>query len=143
MNTQLRQNKATIRAFMRANYTDGKLIELLEHARSGKLAFYSCCCFIGVPTADHELQPSSIVGAQHSREKHYGKAVMLPGAKVAEEAYRLLSPYAHDGSPIDYYRESDPLRRRILIPMILAEIRRRRMAQSETPATVEVEHAEI
>lgn len=129
MDADLKKRKAVLRDWMRENYTDAKLVELLDHARSGQLAFYSCCCFIGIPTADHELRPSSAVGAEHARQPHYAMAARLPYAADAEEAYRLLSPYVNAGSPLDYYRNSDPLRRARIIPMILAEIRRRRMTQ--------------
>ncbi|MCI0526562.1 MAG: hypothetical protein L0Y56_03795, partial [Nitrospira sp.] len=48
--------KAPLRAYMQQHYSDEKLAALLAHARDGKLAYHSCCCFIGIATADHALR---------------------------------------------------------------------------------------
>lgn len=127
MNT-LKQNKAIIRDWMAANYTDAKLVELLDHARAGKLAFLSCCCFIGIPTATHELQEENMLVLPDVPIDHYYKAENLPGSKAAEKSYHGLAI------------GDDPLRRRILIPMVLAEIRRRAKAAQPAP---NAEHLEV
>jgi hypothetical protein len=118
MNQQLKENKQIIRNFLREHYTDEKLVMLLAHAQSGKLSFHSCCCFIGIPTADHALQGKNVIGY----ESHYKISEMLSGAGRAEEAYaRLDYPIATD----------EERRRRRLISIVKAEIRRRdRLAQS-------------
>jgi hypothetical protein len=95
---------------MRTNYSDERLAWLLAHARSGRLAFVSCCCFIGIATADHALKGET--GHLYYLERHYRDAKWLPGATVAESAYALLA-------------EDDAQRIRRLIPMIKAEMRRR------------------
>lgn len=125
MNAELKKNKAIIRSFMVANYTDAKLAQLLDHARAGKLAYVSCCCFIGVATADHELKLAHPRTYEvESQWKHYVNARWLQGSSDAEAAYRDLNDQ-------DEMSDADLLRRLRLIPMILAEIRRRRIAQPE------------
>lgn len=113
MNKQLKRNKQVLRQFMREHYTDERLAMLLAHAQSGRLAFHSCCCFIGVVTADHALQ-----GAFPSANaNHLALARTLPKAYEAEEAFLNLSP--------DDFVGDDERRRRRLISIIKAEIRRR------------------
>lgn len=107
------ESKAAIHSFMRENYTDERLAWLLAHAEEGKLAYMSCCCFIGIVTADHALRGYSIWGA--GGNTHYHKALVLPGAREADVAFALLGK-GYNG---------DAARRRILIPMIRAEMRRR------------------
>ncbi len=95
------------------NYTDEKLAALLAHAQDGKLAYVSCCCFIGIPTADHPLK-----GVEWNYNgTHYTKAAETMGT-MAGLAYSGLS------NDIDY-AEKEISRRRILIPMIRAEMKRR------------------
>lgn len=121
MNEGLKENKRIIRAFMREHYTDERLAMLLAHARDGKLAYFSCCCFVGIPTADHALRGRTIWGT----EEHYVAAKALPGATFAEFAYAALSnAFGED--------EANPQRVRRLIPIVKAEMRRRsRMLKSE------------
>lgn len=120
MNQELKQNKQIIRQFMQAHYSDERLAMLLAHAQSGRLSFWSCCCFIGVATADHALQgsrdtPGYLVG------QHLNAARLLPGGEEAEEAFMALSgdPWNND------HPQTDDVARRRLIPIIKAEIRRR------------------
>lgn len=61
-------------------YTDERLAMLLAHAQDGKLEFASCCCLVGIPTADHALQGKSNFTAQ----PHYVMAVY--GVPTWEEA---------------------------------------------------------
>jgi hypothetical protein len=129
----MRENKQAIRRFMREHYTDERLAMLLAHAQSGRLAFRSCCCFIAIPTADHTLQ-----GACYFNEPHYRAARTLDPSTptsvwgVAEQAYHDIVNDSHD----------DAKRRRILIPMIRAEMHRRERIAASVSAefAAEVEH---
>lgn len=129
MDQQLKEAKRAIRAFW-PNYSDERLAWLLAHARSGRLSYFSCCCFIGVATADHALRGDTEFW-QIARASHYTTAEELPGAAHAEEAFAYLSDYA-DGD-IDVAKG-----RRRIIPMILAEMRRRdRLRATELPLSVD------
>jgi hypothetical protein len=123
---ELQRNKRTIRAFLQSAYSDGKLTELLDHARSGMLAYESCCCFIGILTATHTLRgydpgvmwDSHVVMARSAIE----------GAQQAERAFCDI------GYPTGYHT-GDDLRRKRLIPMILHEIKRRVVTHNLPPLT--------
>ena len=133
MNQSLRENKQSIRSFMQNHYTDSRLAELLCHARDGKLDYFSCCCFIGVATADHPLQ-------RHAYKPgisvdHYDEATKLSGAKKAEIAYCGL---AHSCAKKER-EERDICRRRILIPMVRTEMKRRDLLKAKAHAETEVE----
>lgn len=108
--SSIKELKKPIRAFMQAHYTDERLSQLLAHAQEGKLNFFSCCCFIGVATADHALQMNLSSGGDNG--EHYWRAKRLPGAREAEGGFRQFA-------------RADGLRRRILIPMIRTEMKRR------------------
>lgn len=101
--------------FLQTAYSDEKLAALLAHAQDGKLAYNSCCCFIGVATADHALEIA--------REKrwadyeipdvhHLNLAKELPCAAAAEREFLSLG-------------KTDEERRAAIIPLILAEMERR------------------
>ena len=120
MDVQLRRGKHAIRQFLRTGYSDERLAWLLAHARSGKLAYQSCCCLIGVVTADHPLRGKTDVNEASAR--HYQLARKFVGAREAEQAYWELGYVG--GSR--FTASSDEIRRRRLIPMILYEMRRRR-----------------
>lgn len=108
--TRTQKRKQAIRAFLRTPvWTDEKLCALLAHAES-KLAFKSCCCLIGTATADHALRGAN---DEYTRS-HYMEAIDLPKALEAEIAYKYLTDYWNDGA-----------RRRILRPIIRAELKRR------------------
>ena len=117
MNTH-KQNKQAIREFMQDHYTDERLAMLLAHAQDGKLAYGSCCCFIGIPTVDHP----ALVGHGFPITLHAAKArLQWPlTAPAAEFAFFQLAPGLES-----HHVASDAKRRRILIPMIRAEMRRR------------------
>jgi len=108
-----------IRVFLRTAFTDERLTWLLAHVRNGKLAYQSCCCLVGLTTADHSLQ-GRIPAAQIARASHYAMAKMFLGAREAEWAFFRLGiirrPRPFSG---------DEARRRRLLPMITAELRRR------------------
>lgn len=120
--TDQQERKRHIRSFLRAHYSDEKLAALLAHAQDGKLSFCSCCCFIGIPTADHALRgwDASTNDAGHLNAAHF-----LSGATMAEQAFCLLVPRDQG------YSVKDIGRRRILIPMVKAEMRRRAALRAE------------
>jgi hypothetical protein len=118
--TAQQERKGHIRAFFK-HYTDERLAQLLAHAQDGKLAYDSCCCFIGVATVDHALKPKTTGTGLGLTARHYLRAKTLDGAVLAEEAYRSLPIETCLWTAKDY----DDVRRRILIPMVRAEIRRR------------------
>lgn len=109
MNAELRRNKQVIRGFLQSAYSDERLAMLLAHAQSGKLSFTSCCCFIGVATADHPLR-GQVSFTQMT--DHLFRAAALPLGRDANDAYRLLG-------------DSDQERIVRLIPSIRAEMKRR------------------
>lgn len=116
--TNQQQRKQVIRRFMRDHYTDERLAQLLAHAQDGKLRYESCCCFIGIPTADHALL--SVMLGDHSKTARE----TLSGAVEAEDAFLYL----------DIKPDGNEKRRRILIPMIRAEQRRRALTiESQEP----------
>lgn len=126
-----RRKKEAIRNFMQAHYSDQQLASLLAHARDGKLSFDSCCCFIGQPTADHALRSDFRLWGDGSGSPHYRVAKDLPGAHSAELAYLWLC-----GENTEFVDDAadDAKRRRILIPMVLAEMRRRAAVRQESPS---------
>jgi hypothetical protein len=152
MKQEFRERKQAIRNFMQAHYTDERLAMLLAHAQEGKLLFASCCCFIGVATADHTLSTisnSELFEAMYGDSypayernplpfqrivRHYDKtAKSLPGALEAEMAYMKLG-----GDGLD-----DAVRRRILIPMIKAEMKRRAQLPTSLASEVGEEKEEV
>lgn len=116
--------KQILYRWMRNQYTDERLAMLLDHARSGQLQYTSCCCFIGIVTADHFPLRRGL-STDDGAIPHYFRAHEIRGAKRAELAFWRLAP-----------NRQDDQRRRILIPMILAEIRRRRLERETTPASL-------
>ena len=124
MNQQFRNKKQAIRDFMQNHYTDARLAELLAHAQNGYLDYTACCCFIGITTADHALVRE---GGMESRgtTMHYFAARELDGALAAEQAFNHIANYAK-------YKTTEArnaFRRRILVPMIRAEMKRRERAR--------------
>jgi hypothetical protein len=134
MDLQLRRNKQAIRQFLRTAYTDERLIWLLAHARSERLAYRSCCCLIGVATANHSLKGKADVN--DASAAHYHLARKFVGAREAEQAYWEFGYIGGSRS----CRSSDELRRRRLIPLILSEMRRR--FRANTAADSEAFHDE-
>lgn len=120
MNNRLGELKRAIRAFF-PNYTTERLTAYLAHAQDGKVFYSSCCCFIGGATAEHALR-----GRWDRNDfSHYQAAKNLPGADLAEAAFFDLGRphYKHPIGPDGM--KDDVQRRRVLIPMIKAELRRR------------------
>jgi hypothetical protein len=130
MNQSLRENKNTIRNFMREHYPDERLAMLLAHAQSGKLAFDSCCCFLGVLNATHAL--AGVNERILPDYLHHHRIRLLSGADEAEHAYSCLG----NGEVGAQY---DAMRRRLLIPMVRAEQKRRDLLKAKAHAETEVE----
>lgn len=133
MDVRLKQCKRAIRVFLRTAYTDERLVWLLGHAKSGRLSYNSCCCLVGAATANHALQGR--VAARELPHSHYALAKLMLGASAAEYAYRELGLIGPGRSC-----SVDEARRRRLIPMLKAELRRREWqhAQREAEAALVV-----
>lgn len=127
MDVRLKQCKRAIRVFLRTAYTDERLVWLLGHAKSGRLSYNSCCCLVGVATANHTLEGR--VPARELPRSHYALAKLLLGASEAEYAYLELGLIGARRSG-----SVDDARRRRLIPMIKAELRRREWYRAQREA---------
>lgn len=130
--THIQELKRPLRAFLKL-YPDDRLAALLAHAQDGKLAYNSCCCFIGSINADHALQ-----GHGKHLTLHGNDAMRIHGAVDAERAYAYLPLEAWRGLLPD---SSDEFRRHFIIPLIRAEMRireRSRVPAYELLASVEV-----
>jgi hypothetical protein len=117
MNYEFREDKQTIRNFMQKHYSDERLTMLLAHAQDGKLRFYSCCCLAMTPFVNHGL----IEGWCDE-----------PGKCGKYEYFQVTVSRAFNR--IGWHRsdDADRTRRRILIPMIRAEMKRREVLKSQT-----------
>jgi hypothetical protein len=121
----IQEAKHHVRSFLQDHYTDKKLAQGLDHLRAGDFRFVSCCCFVGIATAKHQKhQLRGYCDQATWNNAHYKKAKELPGGEMAEQAAVVLSrphrnPYAIDDARLT----------RRLIPMFLAEIRRREKAR--------------
>lgn len=107
--------------FLRRNYSDENLIAGLAHAEDGKLSPFSCCCFVGIPTADHPLQGA---GAKMPLS-HVDRAMRLPGAFAANSAFARLA-------------NNDSERCALIVPIFRTEIERRERVRCESFELVEV-----
>lgn len=113
-------NEEIISDFMREEYSDERLAMLLAHAEDGRLVFQSCCCFIGVATADHALK-QSLPSGEPGNVQHYRTARALTNAPYAEMAFMNLC----HGTTSKGDRFDDEIGRARLIPLIRAEMERR------------------
>lgn len=113
-------NEEILTAYMQNHYTDERLAALLAHAEDGKLSWSSCCCFVGVATADHALE-GRVSGIENMLvfPDHLDKAFAYEGAGDANVAYEQLG-------------RCDEARRAKLIPLIKAEMARREAVRQET-----------
>jgi hypothetical protein len=112
MNQAMRTDKHTCREFLRNHYSDEKLAMLLAHAQSGRLEWMSCCCFVGASNAVHPLG--------NTRLPHGAPLYMhLPNGEFVSAAFRRLANFNLRE------QDTDATRRRIIIPIIRAEMRRR------------------
>lgn len=124
MDFRYKEWKRAVRQFLRTAYPDERLVWLLAHTRGEQLSYQSCCCLIGVTTADHPLRGR--VDLDQTTQPHYSLAKKYMGAREAEQAFWELG----FKGPERVCESSDPLRRRRLLPMILSELRRREMART-------------
>jgi hypothetical protein len=134
MHPVLKVARKDIRTFL-SHFSDERLAALLAHAQDAKLAFYSCCCLVGSATADHALQPRrKYWGEREQREPHYVRALELPGSDEAEWAFGhgLLA-----GARVWNEAARDALRRRRIIPILKAELRRRQHIRGLAPWRLE------
>ncbi len=104
---------------------------------------WSCCCLIGVATANHALMPRILYGNQTADEidawgGHYGVSREYPLAESAERAFlELGGNHKMFASPSGDQPEADELRRRRIRPIIRAELRRRERSHAASPSTPE------
>jgi len=103
-----------ISRFLERNYSDEQLAALLAHAESDRLSYNSCCCLVGISAATHALRGEHEY--DFDGDAHLERGRQLPWAKEAEFEFALLGP--------------DGTRRRILIPLVLAEMERRERKKS-------------
>lgn len=110
-------NEEICTKFMREHYSDEQLAALLSHAEDGKLFFLSCCCFVGIPTANHPLK-----GFRFPMwGDHYFKVIKRNGYRQAENAFGSIGACG-----------GDPERRAAIIPLIRAEMARRDLLRPDT-----------
>jgi hypothetical protein len=118
---------ANIVKFLQTTYTDEDLAALLAHAQpepgedpARKLSFFSCCCFIGVPSAPHALR---------GYVPEFAQGRVLPAGSTHHQSVRLSSGLAADAEEEFFFLGStDAERRERLVPLIEAEIARREQA---------------
>lgn len=130
--TELKQMKRDIRAFVGRYYTTDMLINVIDNVRAGIFTFSSCCCLIGVVTANHPLAAKMPDRLRDVLNSHYQKARALPFARAAEDAYFSMGyPNCEDFE--EDFRDNSALRNRRLLPILLAELR----VRSHQPPNVE------
>jgi hypothetical protein len=112
---ELRKDKQAVRNFLQLHYTTARLLEIVDHIRSGNMHFVSCCCLIGATTADHKLKSNNIAYSH----QHYFDAHKLSGAYAAENAYNNFGYHTFHSDP------DNGLRNRRALPLVLSELRRR------------------
>lgn len=111
-------NEEIISEFLETAYSDAQLAALLCHVQDGKFSYMSCCCFIGITTADHALR-GEMGSVTASMMPHYDKACDTPNADKAENAF------------IEIGGADNPS---LIIPFVLAEMERRE--RLKIPASV-------
>lgn len=147
--TNTQELKKPIREWLK-KFDDQRLASLLAHAQDGNLAFNSCCCLIGMYNAplnmafvaDRASNPGWFREPKHQGHPlcHHEHVRELFGAQaqIVENAFRDL---AFHPSPLPRGNaEQDARRRRILIPMIRAEMRYRRAPEPVAQPEAEVQH---
>lgn len=121
MNEELRQHKQILRRALREHFPDAKLTQLVDHARSGKLAYTTCCCFVGILTADHKDGQLRGTLSRIPDKGHLDEARRLLGRPWVDIEHAFCQLGYLRGAP----RRVNDVRRRRIIPIILAEIKRR------------------
>lgn len=127
--TNLRDAKASVRAFIRAHWSDQKVFEVFCFNKDGKMNYnHPCKCIRGVTFSDtlHEDHCHSGTLSNH----HYMSAGLLAGACEAEDGYRILGAcsagvniYSFKMAFPGFY--TDTLRQRRMGAILKAEIKRR------------------
>lgn len=142
--TRTQELKRPIRAWLR-EYPGDRLAALLAYAQDGGLSYWGCCCLLGCFNANHALQQDTIYCDGRHLESARIRAMSL-GIRV-ESAYADLGyPAKHPRDPeegVAMDQTHDKRRRRLLIPMILAEMRRRDRAGREKKDCQEKETAAV
>lgn len=102
-------------------YTDERLAALLAHAEDGKLKFFSCCCFAGIPSAQHALQ---------------GNVPHISDALAEGHPQYLTYPFDDMSYAFCDLARTDDERTAKLVPLIRAEMARREsLATHNEPAS--------
>lgn len=121
-------NEEILANYMQRHYTDERLAMLLAHTEDGKLAFNSCCCVIGLPTANHALT---------------GWLELCPDGRK-----HVLQARGKEGSDGDHAEDAflelgftDETRRAKLLPLIYAEVERRDRSRLSSEELVVIEQA--
>ena len=113
-----KRDKALIRGFLQSSYSDKALVRFLEQGRTGAMPFMdSDKCLIGMSDAGY----------------HYTK-YNNSEARAAESAFCTIVRPLNDRAST---------RARIVVPIILAEIRRRSRAQMASSRVVESETSPV
>jgi hypothetical protein len=139
---RMKEFKRHIRAFMQLAYTDERLTWLLAHARSGKLSYHSCCCFVGIVTATHKLRGAYALRLGDPSVDHYELAKLKWGSAASWAELGFLGL----GNPRGFRLsmgdgDDDARRRRVIIPMILAEQRRRDQVRDRVKVQAHIENS--
>lgn len=121
---EIKSNEQILTEYMQNHYSDEKLAALLAHAEDDKLSYLSCCCFVGIPTADHALQGKLEDTSGEYPSLHMFRARQTPEGLLADAAYCALGSLDED-------------RRAKLIPLIKQEMKRRDDLKSESPQVIE------
>lgn len=120
-------NEEIISEYMQKHYDDQALASLLAHAEDGKLSYWSCSCFIGVPSAVRASVLHGECGPDCCPLQFASTARRdIPEADGAEDAFFDLG-------------RTDAERRDKLIPLIKTEMARRESLRSESPEFAEVQ----
>lgn len=112
------------------DWTTEQLCALLAHAQDGKLSYGSCCCLIGIRSADHAYK--SRLGNTNIFNTHYMRQRFSPRDKMAERAFRNL------GLGLFEVEQQDAQRLAAIIPLIQKELHSRDVASVEEVTSEEV-----
>jgi uncharacterized protein (DUF58 family) len=118
--------------FLQTHYTDDTLAALIAHTEDGKLSFDSCCCLVGIPTADHALRGRTGATAAN-REPHYidaSRYIDLPMDDMEQHPVYLAEVEFRD------LGEDDQERRERLLPLLYAERERRERETEQSSASI-------
>jgi hypothetical protein len=123
MDERLKKAKAELRKFIRRHYSDDMLADLLAHAREGLLVYDTCCCVVGFVNAPHSYRSSVPEG--EVIDARFFQAEELEGGMAAADAFCMLGAPLESGNWRACRSVNGDLRRRRIISIIRAEMRRR------------------